>query len=252
MKLVGDYNVVGDVTGYGKTLEALIKKMPQVPLIGLGDLIDRGPNSKLVLDIFMDRGWQSVKGNHDHMMWYQKYWNNPDCQRRLYPDGCWFWNGGVETAKSFDAFVDGVYPGLDVDKVEQKYWDFIESMPLKIEVNDKFILTHAPIGYCERNFFDIREINRDERLLDRSALWNRNGPYAPSKKHPYEGLIQLYGHNSPKNVLWHTKKHPNGIYREQNDPTDPPWAICMDTWRSGFLSGIHLPTLEVYRQEIVD
>lgn len=251
MKLEGlDYLVVGDVTGYGKTLIELHKQAPHLKLIGLGDIIDRGPNSKLALEYFVSNGFHSVMGNHDHFLWFEKHKNDPDVMRRLYPDDCWLWNGGAETLNSFG------FPNIasfSPDKIDQKIWDFIESMPLKIEV-DKFVLTHAPIGYDKRNFFDFREINKNEYVLDRSALWNRQGPYSPNKEKnkDYAGKVQLYGHNSPKGVLFHTDRHLNGIYRDQELAEDPSWAICLDTWRAGHLSGLDLSTMKVYRQDILD
>jgi hypothetical protein len=244
-----NYNVVGDVTGYGKTLLALINKMPKVPLIGLGDLIDRGPNSKLVLDIFIDNGFQSVMGNHDHMMLYAKIQKDPNVYWRLYHPNCWSWNGGHETCASFG--FDEMYK-FEVAKVDKKYWDFIENMPLKIEVGN-FVLSHAPILPHEPDFFNLAVINKSEEALEHSSLWNRYGPYKPNKKYKeYAGKIQLYGHNSTKGVLWHTKKFPDGIYRDKHEEKDPAWAVCLDTWREGYLSGLHLPTMEVFKQELID
>jgi serine/threonine protein phosphatase 1 len=249
MKLEGlDYLVVGDITGYGKSLIELHKQAPHLKIICLGDIIDRGPNSKLALDYLINNGFKSVMGNHDHFMWYEKHKNDPEVSKKLYPFDCWVWNGGDVTLKDFG------FPNLasfDASKVDQKYWDYIESMPLKIEV-ENFVLTHAPIGMGNRNFFDFREINKDEMILDRSALWNRMGPYAAKEGSIYKDKIQLYGHNSPKGVLWHTAKHLNGIYRDQFEPTDPPWAICLDTWRAGYLSGLDLSTMKIYKQELID
>lgn len=245
MKLKGsDYLVVGDVTGYGKTLIELHKQAPTLKIVGLGDLIDRGPNSKLAMDYFIDNGFQSVMGNHDHFMWWEKHKNDTGVNPKLYPAECWGWNGGEATAKSF-GFDNGL--PIDIDKVPDKYWNFLESMPLKIDI-DKYVLTHAPIGQRTKKFFSFDDINKDTDILDTSALWNRLGPYPEG----YEDKIQLYGHNSPKGVLWHTNKHMNGIYRDAVDTTDMPWSICLDTWRNGYLTGLDLTNLIVYKQPIID
>jgi hypothetical protein len=250
LKLTGrDYLVVGDVTGYGKTLVALHAQAPHLKLVGLGDLVDRGPNSKLALDYFIDNGFASVMGNHDHMMWYERFKEEPGVNRLLYIQGTWTGNGGDKTLESF-GFPN--YASFKPDLIDQKYWDFLDSMPLKIEIDGRFVLTHAPIGYDKRNFFDFRAMNRDYLVLDRTALWNRTGPIAPSPSHGYEGKVQLYGHNSRRGVLWHTEKLPQGQYKhEQPKGFGELWGVCLDTWREGYLSAIDLSTMQVYRQDIL-
>ena len=76
-----------------------------------------------------------------------------------------------------------------------------------------------------------------DALLDVSALWNR---YPPTK---IKGKLQVYGHNSTKGILWHTDKYSQGIYMA--DPLEVPagaWAVCIDTWREGVLSGLSIDT----------
>jgi len=239
-----NYNVVGDVTGYKKTFEALIAQMPKVPFIGLGDLIDRGSDSKGVLDIFIDNGWISLMGNHEHMMLFEKIKNDTGVSRGLYPSDCWYRNGGVATLRSFDLNV----AKWRIDQIPAKYWDYIANMPLRLEVGDKFVLTHAPISNRHaKNEFLLNEINKNEYLLDHSALWNRSCPFRLKDK------VQLYGHNSTKGILWHTTIFPIGTYKDRvPEGFGDIWAICLDTWREGYLSGLHLPTMEIYKQPIVD
>lgn len=245
-------NVVGDITGFAQTIHALIKAMPAHPLWALGDLIDRGPDSKGVLDLFIDMGHKSLMGNHEHMMLFEKIRQNLDVHYRLYPPGCWGWNGGQQTIESF-----GCTYIHEFDPAEfPKYFDFIESLPLKHEEGN-LILTHAPVSDKKaKRIYDIKEINKDPYLLDTSALWNRN---APTKQN---GKLQVYGHNSTKGILWHTDKHPQGIY--MHDPMEVPdgaWAVCIDTWREGYLTALSIDTelledpkkaIEVYQQKVVD
>lgn len=245
-------NVIGDITGFGDTLEALVKEMPKAKLWCLGDIIDRGPNSKKALDFLIDNKHRSVMGNHDHMMLFEKIRNNPDVHYRLYPPGCWGWNGGQQTAESFG------YQFLHEFEWERhsKYYDFIEKMPLRKNIGN-LILTHAPIfNKKDKKAFDLKEINKDENLLDRSILWNRLHP------EKIEGKFQVYGHNSTKGILWHTDKNPQGIYI--HDPLEIPegaWAVCIDTWREGYLTGLHIDTtlladpkkaIRVFLHEVID
>lgn len=65
-------NCIGDITGYGKTLVELYNQLPTGELWALGDIVDRGPNSKLALDFLIDGGHNAVMGNHDHMMLFER------------------------------------------------------------------------------------------------------------------------------------------------------------------------------------
>lgn len=228
-------NVFGDVTGFVDTFKALIARMPEGQILGLGDLIDRGPGSKEVMDFFIDNGHQSVMGNHDHMMLMKYMQYNRDVHHNLYHFTDWENNGGRQAAKSFG--FDNTYV-FDFKKIDPKYVEFIKQMPLKKEVGD-FIFTHAPINDKKNaKAFDLKEINKDPFLLHRSILWNR---LPPSK---IEGKFQVYGHNSPKHgILWHTDKYPQGIYmhNELEVPHDI-WGVCIDTWRKGFLTGLSINT----------
>ena len=245
-------NVIGDVTGFAESLKLLHQQMPEGELWGVGDLIDRGPDSKGVMDYFMNGGHQSVMGNHDHMMLFEKIKKNPDVNSRLYPSGCWSYNGGEETAKSFG--VDSIRE-FDPSQFEE-YFKYIEQMPLRKEFGD-LMITHAPISdRRNKKVFDLKQINKNEFLLDISALWNRYGPTKVPRK------FQVYGHNSTRGILWHTDKHPNGIYMaDDNDIPDNPWAVCIDTWRETYLTGLSIDTellddpkkaIKIFQQDIVE
>lgn len=245
-------NTAGDPTGFGDSFKLLHKQMPEAPFWCVGDLIDRGPDSKGVLDYFMANGLNSVMGNHDHMMLYEKIKNNPDVQKRLYPSDCWLDNGGDMTLESL-----GVKNIADFEPANfVEYFDYIQNMPLRFEQDD-LIITHAPIS--DRNnkkVFDLKEINKNEYLLDVSALWNRSGP----TKVP--GKFQVYGHNSPRGILWHTDKHPQGVYMADSmEIPEGAWAVCIDTWRETFLTGLSIDTtlledprkaIKIYQQDLIE
>ena len=58
--------IIGDIHGYKKTLDALIKKLELKDndlMICLGDMVDRGPESLEVLELFMRKNnYFSLKG----------------------------------------------------------------------------------------------------------------------------------------------------------------------------------------------
>ena len=64
--------VVGDIHGHKALLEALLARVnfssSRDRLFGLGDLIDRGPNSRSMLEMLRDEPWfHSIRGNHEAM-----------------------------------------------------------------------------------------------------------------------------------------------------------------------------------------
>jgi hypothetical protein len=245
-------NTVGDPTGFAKSLRLLHAQMPKGKLWGVGDLVDRGPDSKDVMDFFIDGDHKTVMGNHDHMMLFEKIRNEPGVHKRLYPPGCWSYNGGDQTMESF-----GFTHWSDYDPAMlKKYYDYIEQMPLRFEEGN-LMITHAPISDRKnKKVFDLKEINQNEFLLDVSALWNRSGP----TKVP--GKFQVYGHNSTRGILWHTDKNPQGIYMADSmEIPEGAWAVCIDTWRETYLTGLSIDTnlldnpkkaITIFQQDLVE
>ena len=214
------YNVIGDIAGQYKTLKALIAKMPEGKVISVGDIIDRGPRSKEVVEYFMNTpNTEVLMGNHEHMM-IEFYKSRKDPQYQTeYSSGIWQMNGGSATVVSFDHRV----PSKEVFK-------FLETRPLelKLDIDGKsFYISHAfaPSG---------RSLEEEESELVRK-IWNRNQPIFNSQS----ADVQICGHNSQFGL------------RYWNDGNGKK-AICIDTSRDKVLTGIHLPTLTLYQQEYID
>lgn len=128
---------IGDVHGYLKPLETLIEHInPQRndTLIFLGDVIDRGEDSKGVIDLIIDLQSQCkvhcIQGNHEEM-----------CLRSVYDPqvrASWLYYGGSEMLQSF---------GLSATKIglaqlPEKYIEFMQNMLPYVET-EAFIFTHA-------------------------------------------------------------------------------------------------------------
>ncbi|SHE57790.1 serine/threonine protein phosphatase 1 [Marinitoga hydrogenitolerans DSM 16785] len=154
---------------YEKLLK-LINKIPENDkIIFLGDYIDRGPDSKLVLDLLFKIKKRAIflKGNHEDMM--IDYIE----QRGKYAEGVWFRNGASTTLKSFN------------NNIGEKYIKFIKSLKLyHIEqVNEqKYLFVHGGIRY------GINLTNQNEKDL----LWIRDEFYMKKKR--YENYIIIHGH----------------------------------------------------------
>lgn len=110
-------------------------------LVLLGDYIDRGSQSKEVIDYIMelkDKGFDitPLRGNHEEML-LEAF------DDELVP--LWLFNGGTETLKSF-----GI---TSLKNLEPRYFDFFKSLPLYYEF-DNFLFVHAGFNDEIENPFD--------------------------------------------------------------------------------------------------
>ena len=118
----------------------------------IGDYIDRGPDSKGVIDLILDlrkRGFRvsTLRGNHEQMMM------ESDAKRTDFMD--WYINGGDTTLESFGvaSFHDFALEYKDFFKRTRYYF---ESGP--------FIFVHAGLNFGPEDLFEDRD----------AMLWMRN------------------------------------------------------------------------------
>jgi len=231
-----EYNIIGDVAGQYDTLLALLDKMPKAATpVSVGDMCDRGPKSKEVLEFFKKSGL-AILGNHDHMMVdYCKHEN------KYYRNGVWFWNGGAYTVESFFPEVDfslsvegvtsGQYAREKLYQENKELLDWMDKLPLYLELDGAFI-SHA----IKRPDWSLELACKIEETMnnhtDDSIIWNRGNPRR------MQGKYQICGHNSQWGLKRFTDK-------------DGEYAICIDTSSSKVLTGIHWPSGVIYQQEYI-
>src|SRR5205823_15021870 len=96
---------IADLHGRLDLLEMALAKIaddaePPTTLVTLGDYVDRGPDSRQVIERLMaglgPKGWRliSLKGNHEDIMWQT-------CRRKVPDCGWWLTNGGGATLISY-------------------------------------------------------------------------------------------------------------------------------------------------------
>jgi serine/threonine protein phosphatase 1 len=139
---------ISDIHGCSKTFLALLNQIPfnsaNDTLYLLGDYIDRGPDSKGVLDIVMQLpNTVCLKGNHEEFMIDAAFGSNSGIS-------LWIMNGGMQTLNSFNNYID------------DKYINFVRSLHSIAKLKD-FYLAHAGI-----RSFDT--LNTPEEIL----LWDRD------------------------------------------------------------------------------
>jgi hypothetical protein len=217
-------NIIGDIAGRYDTLMALLKKMPDEEVISIGDMVDRGPKSKEVLDFFMKNG-RAVLGNHEHMMGceYGRF-HSP------YTQFLWTYNGGDATLRSFGLSLNSKEGG----EVLAPYLDWIERLPLFL-IEEGLFLSHAPVSPFVSSYRNCLEISRRKTLED-SLIWNR---FTPPK--PMEGLFQVFGHNNWQGGEFFT-----------TEESKKPHALCIDRSGHDALMGLHWPSMTLYKQEHID
>ena len=128
--MINDVTVIGDVHGCYKTLLALLDKIPdqhKKRICFAGDLIDRGPMSKQVVEFVIQNGYDCVVGNHELMM--------VDWTRR-FSDMLWLGNGGNDTRRSYCAPADSNTPHIRGPVDEElfvKHQEWMRTLPVVIE-----------------------------------------------------------------------------------------------------------------------
>lgn len=165
---------ISDIHGCKQTFLALLDKIAfgkADTLYLLGDYIDRGPDSKGVLDVILKlqaEGYtvHCLRGNHDQMLL--------DALELAENQFFWEKNGGKIALQSFGC----KYPSA----ISSVYLDFVAKLDFVLEV-DPYILVHAGLNF-----------KAPDPLQDESAmLWIRKW-YTDIDYHWLGERIVLHGH----------------------------------------------------------
>jgi len=224
--------VVGDIHGHSQKLRKLLpllaeKAEPGDALVFVGDYIDRGPDSRGVVEMvlaLMQGGWNgpvaALKGNHEEMMLDSLE------KRPRYDPGVWLDNGGEETIASYTG---GMLPRKWISAVPEAHMAFYRSLPLTHE-DANGIYVHAGL----RPGTPPAEADADD------ALWIR-GPFIDAD-YRWDRVV-VFGHTpqyepSPTPVLDPT--------RLDWRPLNRPEKIGIDTGAAygGSLTAVILPERE--------
>ncbi len=134
--------IIGDIHGCNRTLNALIQQLAITSsdkVVFLGDLIDRGPDSKGVVDTVWALQADGVevvclRGNHEQML--------IDGLTNASWQISWLRNGGAETLASF---------GIEeLSDMPEAYVHFFEETRLWYEVGD-YLCVHAGLNFAAKD-----------------------------------------------------------------------------------------------------
>ena len=218
---------IGDIHGCLNTFQSLvedeIKLQKEDILYLLGDLVNKGPNSKGVIDYIFKLKRNNfqvfcIRGNHDQMLLdayygrFANYWFNEHAEPK--------------TLKSF---------GVDkVDDIPVKYFDFIKELPFFVEL-DNFFLVHA--GF---NFSGISPFN------DFKAMLHLRQMEIKPEQINFKTLVHGHVPTSKEKIISSLKKE-----RNYEINIDSGCVYYLDSVL-GFLTAINLDTLELIFKENVD
>jgi len=162
---------VGDIHGCTKTLVKLVEEGIRLThedvLYPVGDFIDRGPDSKGVLDYISDlirKGFRiiPVRGNHEEMLLETLI--DPGHLRS------WMYNGAEPTLQSFGLNPGTILTSETVHEIPKKYISMIEKLPFYIELDD-YLIVHAAFNFYMDDPFEDNY----------SMVWSRDTMYDPVK-----------------------------------------------------------------------
>lgn len=192
---------IGDIHGCFTALTILEREMAFTDedlITCVGDYVDRGPDSKAVIDWLIERRRRggklvALQGNHEQMMLWSRF---DSVSQKSWMSS---FVGGDATLRSYGT---EECPGRLVD-VPDAHWDFIVNHAMRYHETETHIFVHASV---------VPDVAMDEQK-DETLFWERFAPLPP--------------HCSGKPVICgHTAQH-NGV------PAVATHGICIDTWAHG-------------------
>lgn len=214
--------VISDIHGELELFNALLEKVKydatEDQLILLGDYIDRGPDSKGVLNRVMElksKGAIVLRGNHDEMMVHAMD-DEPKARDR------WARNNGTVTLKNYDSSIGKIE--MPDSELFRTHVDFIRSLDYFHETDD-YIFVHGGVEP------DVPVSKSDPYRL----IWIREEFYLG-----YKGeKTVVYGH-TPTSILLGKGNH--NVYFGENNVIGIDGAAAY----GGRLNCLELPSKDVY------
>ena len=189
---------IGDIHGCFTALQTLADHASidrDDLVIGLGDYVDRGPDSSAVIDWLIHRHKMgkliALRGNHELMMLAAR-------QQREYLS-VWRACGGDETLESYR--VDDK-KRASLDDVPAEHWTFLETQTRRYFEVETHFFVHATVAP------EVRLEDQEDHVL----YWEK---FEPTFSSPHvSGKIMVCGHTP----------------RRDGVPISHGHTICLDTW----------------------
>jgi serine/threonine protein phosphatase 1 len=191
---------IGDIHGCSVAFDTLLQQVAPQPddlLITLGDYVDRGPDSRGVLDrlcrLRRHHRLVALRGNHDQMM--------VEVRNGWLPESEWRLCGGGTTLLSYGS----------LDDVPDAHWQFLQQHCVNYHETDRHFFVHATVEP------DLPLAAQAEWLL----LWEKLSDPRPH----VSGKVMVCGHTrQPSGLplnLGHTICIDTWVY-------GPGWLTCLE------------------------
>ena len=207
--------IIGDVHGCLETLKALVSKLPKdAEIIFVGDLIDRGPDSRGVINFVRDNGYDCVQGNHEVMM-IDAIEDSIEWGVSIWQTG-WIGNGGEVTLSEYEDDVGKIdNEALQVD------YQWILDLPVmyvdtKVQDTDGryLLVSHSASGDNVESYIKASQIvangvneeitehmmidyNHQVSNIEMITLWDRRVPKKTQTK-----FFNVFGHTPIDNFAF--------------------------------------------------
>ena len=190
--------IVSDVHGTFYTLVRLLNqvvaKYPGAQLVLNGDLIDRGPNSRKVVEFAMDNSVPNVLGNHCDLALAYSAHSRLGYKARCssyYDRDVWLWNGGEATLDNWPRYRtmenDNV-PFQDGCEVPTGVLDWMQQLPAYLTFPSAPVDERGLKLLCTHNGHGLVANQGDWY----HALWARDIDF------PKDGWFRVFGHSPVK------------------------------------------------------
>lgn len=200
MRLLAIGDIHGCLTAFIALLDAVSPETDD-QIIFLGDYVDRGPDSRGVLDRLIDlhAGGRVValRGNHDAMM----------LEARIRSDPLWLACGGVATLRSYGASNEQIEDAIEgkgcheelLAGVPARHWQFLEDDCVRFHETEHHIFVHGCVD---------PKLPLDQQSDD-TLYWRK--------------LLRPCAHISGKTMICGHTRQKSGL------PLDLGTSICIDT-----------------------
>jgi len=200
-------------------VESVIQLTRNDFLYFLGDYIDRGPDSKGVIDYILElkgNGYsvRCLLGNHEDLL-LQSFVDSTY-------EKMWLLNGGDSSLKSF-----GV---SSVHELEEKYVTFFKELELYVELED-YILVHAGLDFKSDNIFSGKDV----------LVWTRHSEVDPVRT---QNRIVVHGHTPIDREKILAKV--NAVHEAFEINIDGGCVYALSARNYGYLCCLQLETKELF------
>jgi len=169
--------VIGDIHGCAPLLRLLLSRLPpEMPVLVVGDMCDRGPDSRGVVELLAERGARGVIGNHD--LWLRAWASGEGFDSfALHPA-----MGGLATLASYGVEARGA-GAIEAEswRVPARHREWLRSLAVALDLEvmgERYWLVHAGVPTTD-SFAGLRVaevVPHLAREKPASLLWPKTEP----------------------------------------------------------------------------